>query len=303
MIISCGEALVDVLPSGQVVPGGGPMNAAIAAARLGGTTAFLGRISTDEAGQMIWAHLQRSGVDLSAAQRGPEPTARAIVTTVPVQSFRFEGEGTADCSMTSIDCRSLGPGPHVVHGGTLGIFRGSTAEVLARWVESTELDNSLISFDPNVRPQIIGERKAWTAYADRWLARADLVKGSDEDFDWMGVTPEQLLERGPSIVLRTIGADGVEAFLANGDRLTVPGVRVEVVDTVGAGDSFCGAILLRLHQIQEAGSSLGDLDLTWWQRTLEFAVRVAAITVSRPGADPPWAEELPDDERRMTERG
>ncbi len=309
MIISCGEALVDVLPTGQVVPGGGPMNVAVAAARLGSPTAFLGRLSTDEAGDQIWAHLRASGVDLRAAQRGPEPTARAIVTTVPVQSFRFEGEGTADASMSVLDASAFDSGPHIVHGGTLGFFRGTTADVLADWIESPELAASLVSFDPNVRPQIIGDRDRWWSYANRWLARADIVKGSDEDLDWMGVSASQLLDRGPKVVLRTLGADGVEAFLANGDQVIVPAVEADFVDAVGAGDSFSGAVLFRLDQAgpaprsEDAGSEgvgsrdrrlrdVSALDLAWWQETLEFAVRVAAITVSRPGADPPWAGEI-----------
>ncbi len=309
MLITCGEALVDVLPDGTSVPGGGPMNAAIAASRLGTPTAFVGRVSNDDAGEQIWAHLQASNVDLVSAQRGPEATARAIVTTVPVQSFRFEGEGTADASMTGLDVSGLEAGPHIIHGGTLGIFRGTTADVLADWIESAEMATSIVSFDPNVRPQIIKDRDHWWSYADRWLARADVVKGSDEDFDWMGTSVPDLLARGIKVVLRTIGADGVEAFLANGEQLAVPGVKADFVDAVGAGDSFCGAVLTRLDQVRRGHSLTGhdlsgrslpsssqvdvaDLDLAWWQETLGFAVRVAAITVSRPGADPPWASEV-----------
>ncbi|MDH3296579.1 MAG: PfkB family carbohydrate kinase, partial [Acidimicrobiia bacterium] len=133
MIICAGESLVDVIPADdgqgpdQAVPGGGPMNAAVATARLGTPAAFVGRISTDRYGDLIWEHLRASGVDLRAAERGPEPTARAIVTVKPVQSFRFEGDNTADASMTSIDLSPLGPGPHIVHAGTLGVFRGVTA--------------------------------------------------------------------------------------------------------------------------------------------------------------------------------
>ena len=275
------------------------MNAAIAASRLGTPTAFVGRVSTDDAGDQIWAHLQASNVDLAAAQRGPEATARAIVTTVPVQSFRFEGEGTADASMTGLDVSGLGNGPHIIHGGTLGIFRGTTADVLVDWIELAEMASAVVSFDPNVRPQIIEDREHWWSYADRWLARADVVKGSDEDLDWMGVSVADLFDRGVKVVLRTIGADGVEAFLANGDQVVVPGAEADFVDAVGAGDSFCGAVLTRLDQVQRSSDlsdggleDVADLDLAWWQETLEFAVRVAAITVSRPGANPPWASEL-----------
>ncbi len=270
------------------------MNAAIAASRLGTPTAFIGRVSTDEVGDQIWSHLQASNVELGSAQRGPEPTARAIVTTVPVQSFRFEGDGTADASMTGLDVSGLGTGPHIIHGGTLGIFRGTTAEVLADWIESPEMASAIVSFDPNVRPRIIEDPDHWWSFANRWLARADLVKGSDEDLDWMGVSVGDLLERGVKVVLRTIGAAGAEAYLANGDSVTVPGVKADFVDAVGAGDSFCGAVLTCLDRAQHGPglSDVAQLDLAWWQETLEFAVRVAAITVSRPGANPPWASEL-----------
>lgn len=294
MIVCCGEALVDVLPGDRVVPGGGPMNAAVAAARLGPPTAFVGRVSTDVDGDRIWAHLQASGVVLDAAQRGPEPTARAVVELKPGPVFRFEGEGTADASMTSVDLSPLGPGPHLLHGGTLGIFRGSTAGVLADLVEGHQ---GLVSFDPNVRPQIITDRAAWLGYARRWLARADVVKASDEDLEWMGVTAEELAasddQAGPAVVLRTLGAEGVEAFLAGGGYLRVASPTVEVVDAVGAGDAFCGAVLTQLWErgvtARPALDALGEDD---WGAILAFATRVASITVGRLGADPPRRSDL-----------
>lgn len=294
MIVSCGEALVDVLAGDRVVPGGGPMNAAVAAARLGVPTAFVGRVSTDADGDRIWAHLRESDVNLAAAQRGPEPTARAVVELRPGPVFRFEGDGTADASMTAVDLSPLGSGHHIVHGGTLGIFRGTTADVLAGLVED---HNGLVSFDPNVRPQIITDRAAWRRYADHWLARADLVKASDEDLEWMGTTPEQLVGRGPLVVLRTLGGDGVEAFFADGGHLHVASPPVEVVDAVGAGDAFCGAVLCRLWErgvTDRAG--LGRLDRAAWVEILGFATRVASITVGRLGADPPRRRELGEDE-------
>ena len=189
------------------------MNAAIAAARLGAPTAFVGRISTDRHGQAIVAHLEASGVDLSAAQRGDEPTARAIVTTEPVQAFRFEGEGTADASMVEADLTPLGPGPHILHTGTLGVFRGSTATALAELLDGFA---GLVSFDPNIRPQVFPDRATWLAVADRWLDRADLIKASDEDLHWIGVDPRDLLARGAGAVLVTRGGDGVEIHLADG---------------------------------------------------------------------------------------
>ncbi len=294
MIVCCGEALVDVLPGDRVVPGGGPMNAAVAAARLGPPTAFVGRVSTDADGNRIWAHLQASDVILDAAQRGGEPTARAVVELKPGPVFRFEGEGTADASMTTADLSPLGPGPHLLHGGTLGIFRGSTAGVLADLVEGHP---GLVSFDPNVRPQIITDRAAWQGYAHRWLARADVVKASDEDLEWMEVTAEELVAQdgtgGPAVVLRTLGAEGVEAFLAGGGYLRVASPVVEMVDAVGAGDAFCGAVLCQLWERGIVGRpALDALGSDEWASILAFATRVASITVGRPGADPPRRSEV-----------
>lgn len=292
-IICAGESLVDVITVDGVeraVPGGGPMNAAVAAARLGVPCAFVGRISTDANGDAIWAHLEASGVDLRSVQRGPEPTARAVVVTEPVQAFRFEGEGTADASMIEADLSPLGPGPHILHAGTLGIFRGTTASALAALLVGFD---GLVSFDPNIRPQVFPSKERWLEVAQPWLDAADVIKASDEDLDWIGVDPAVLLERGCGVVLRTVGPDGVEVHLADGSRVDVPGHRVEVADTVGAGDSFAGAVLSRLLLDRVVTrESLDGLGADHWRSIVEFGVRASAITVGRLGADPPWAREL-----------
>ncbi len=296
MIVCAGESLVDVITvdgAEQAVPGGGPMNAAVAAARLGAPTAFVGRISTDTNGDAIRAHLEASGVDLRAAQFGPEPTARAVVETEPVQSFRFEGENTADASMVEVDLSPLGPGPHILHAGTLGIFRGSTAETLAGILPDF---NGLLSFDPNIRPQVFPSRAEWWTLAERWIDRADLVKASDEDLAWIGLGPSDILERGCAVVLETYGADGVEVHLQSGESFRVPAISVEVADAVGAGDSFCGAVMVRLlNSGAVTRTALDSLDAAQWRDMVGFGVRAAAVTTSRLGADPPWAHELADD--------
>ncbi len=296
MIICAGESLVDVIPGeregdpDRAVPGGGPMNAAVATARLGAPTAFVGRVSTDANGDLIWAHLEASGVDLRAAERGPEPTARAIVTVRPVQSFRFEGDNTADASMTSIDLTPLGPGPHIVHAGTLGVFRGDTARALHRMLETFD---GAVSFDPNIRPQVFPSVAEWLELAEPWLDRASIVKASDEDLDWMGMTIDDLIARGASVVLRTAGPDGVDVYLDGHDAFNVPAVRVEAVDTVGAGDSFCGAVLAQLHRRSLATpAAIAAIGPETWREIVSFGVTAASITVGRLGADPPWASEI-----------
>ncbi len=108
----------------------------------------------------------------------------------------------------------------------------------------------------------------------------------------MGVTPAELLRRGASVVLRTLGPEGVEVYRSDGSTVTVPGRRVEVVDTVGAGDSFCGAMLVQLHERNAIGRGLDDLSIDEWADIARFAVAVSAVTVSRAGADPPYRREL-----------
>lgn len=296
MIICAGESLVDVIPGEhegdpeRAVPGGGPMNAAVATARLGVPTAFVGRISTDANGDLVWAHLEASGVDLRSAERGPEPTARAIVTVRPVQSFRFEGDNTADASMTTIDLSPLGPGPHIVHAGTLGVFRGETARALHRMLEDFD---GAVSFDPNIRPQVFPSVDEWLELAGPWLDRASVIKASDEDLDWMGMTIDDLLARGAAVVLRTAGPAGVDVHVKSHDPFSVASVRGEVADTVGAGDSFCGAVLAQLHRrdLTTVGA-IAAVGPDTWREIVSFGVKAASITVGRLGADPPWASEI-----------
>lgn len=293
MIITAGEALVDLVPDAR--PGGGPLNVAVTAARLGAPTAFAGRVSTDAHGELIWQHLRASGVDLRLTQRGPEPTARAIVELGPTPSFRFEGEGTADVSLEPIDLSSVGPGPHLLHGGTLGLFRRPGAAVLADLLDA---HRGLVSLDPNVRPALIPDRAEWFRWFERWLDRCDVLRGSDEDFEWLapGRDPQdvavELLSRGVAVVLVTRGSRGVTVHRPSG-ALEVPAVPVDVVDTVGAGDSFCGAVLSALWERGVAQrqdlEALGEDD---WRQVAGFGARVAALTCARRGADPPWRHQL-----------
>ena len=274
------------------------MNVAVTAARLGAPTAFVGRISTDGYGDHLWRHLLDAGVDLAAAERGPEPTARALVEHGPPPVFHFDGEGTADTCLTRADLTPLGRGPHLLHGGTLGLFRGRTASVLAGLVERTARTDGLVSVDPNVRPQIIGDRAEWFASFDRWRARADLIKLSSEDLAWMwpgrteGDATRDLLDGGAAVVCVTHGRDGVAAHLPD-HVLTVTAPAVTVVDTVGAGDAFCGGLLAHLWQSGVTDRDrLDRLDDDEWRDALTAAVTVAALTCTRAGAEPPRATEL-----------
>ncbi|WP_423921632.1 PfkB family carbohydrate kinase [Candidatus Poriferisodalis sp.] len=297
MIVCCGEALVDVLDGDDTrsVPGGGPMNAAIAAARLGAPSAFVGRVSTDASGERIWSHLQHNGVDLRGCERGPEPTARAIINLAPTPSFQFEGDSTADTALEAANLAALGAGLHILHGGTLGMFRGRTADVLASLAERHD---GLVSLDPNVRPAIIDDRGRWDHFHQRWLDVTDLYRASDEDLAWIwpgratdDCAAELLAGRSATVIV-TRGRQGVTVYTAEGE-LDLSALPVEVVDTVGAGDSFVGSVLASLWNLLRVDrTAFASVELRQWRTMAERAAVAAAITCTRTGADPPYAQEL-----------
>ncbi len=294
MIICCGEGLVDLTP--DPIPGGGPMNAAIAVARLGGPAAFVGRISTDEFGDLIWDHLQRNRVDVSAAQRGQEQTATARVEHIPELVFRFEGHDTADTQLSNVDLTPLGDGPHILHGGTLGLFRGPTAGTLANLVEH---HNGVVSLDPNVRPQIVADRAGWDHFHNRWLAKTHIYKASDADIEWVwpGRTPDsiaaELLAGESQLVAVTRGSAGATIY-TNACEVHVPAVETSVVDTVGAGDTFVGSLLVSLWNlgIADDPNRVAGISRSELASIVSQAAMAASITCSRPGADPPTETEL-----------
>lgn len=298
MIISCGEALVDIV-DGSPLPGGGPMNAAIASARLGVPAAFGGALSTDEHGEMLYAHIGANGVGLDLIQRTDAPTARAVVEHVPELRFTFEGDDTADMQLNELDVAAVGPGPHILHGGTLGMFRGQTAETLAAFAEQHD---GVVSLDPNIRPQILDTdpalRTEWNGFHDRWLSNTDVYKGSDEDLAWIfpDLDPsewvETLLAAGVSAVILTRGAEGLSIFTAGGEA-RASSRRVEVVDTVGAGDTICGVVLAGLWESGVTSkAAVRAMTVADWTLIAEHAVEAAALTCSRAGADVPYRHEV-----------
>lgn len=293
MIVSCGEALVDLVP--DAVAGGGPMNVAIAASRLGARAAFVGGVSTDEHGSLLWNHLDENGVDTRLCRRFDAPTAHAIVEHVPELRFRFEGDGTADTLLDDVDLTALPDGPHIVHGGTLGLFRGQTAETLARLAERHD---GIVSLDPNVRPQIIDDRNRWNHFHQRWLGHTDVYKASDEDLDWIWPNRStdsialELLATGMSAIIVTNGAEGLTVVTAEGEvRVGAP--AVDVIDTVGAGDTIVATVLTGLVEAMSvAETTLEHVTLSDWKTIARRAASAAAITCSRHGADPPRRDEV-----------
>ena len=258
MITALGEALIDLMPAGtdgtlwHARPGGAPMNVAVAAARLGAPTSFVGHLSTDRFGALLRAHLYEAGVDISQCMLTGAATALAVVDPGSASSepgFTFH---SADTTAVSFDASGIELPQGIVHlcGSVSAVLEPAAAAFDALL---TSAGDRLVSIDPNPRPAIAGDAAAFAAHLDRWIDHADLVKVSRADIGWIAPTlaheavARAWMERGVRAVVVTIGGDGVAAHTAAG-TVQVPSVPVEVIDTVGAGDSFTGGLLTALHE-------------------------------------------------------
>ena len=290
----CGEVLIDVLPAGPVV-GGGPANTAKALARLGHDVHFIDGISSDAYGQSAREELLRDGVNLDLALASDKPTCTATVTLDAAggASYEFLIDGTATFDFAS----SWLPGPYryqpqVLHIGTLVTMIEPGASALYDWaMQVAEL--APIVFDPNIRPSVQPDRDLYEAAVEKWAALSAVIKVSDDDLAWLfpGQSIDDVANRwindGVFLVVVTRGADGVVGYTADG-RVEVPGVKVDVVDTVGAGDTV-GAIVVEAMLAHGLIELRGDL----LRSGLTRAASAAAITCSRKGAQPPYKHELP----------
>ena len=290
----CGEVLIDVLPAGPVV-GGGPANTAKALARLGHDVHFIDGISSDAYGQSAREELLRDGVNLDLALASDKPTCTATVTLDAAggASYEFLIDGTATFDFAS----SWLPGPYryqpqVLHIGTLVTMIEPGASALYDWaMQVAEL--APIVFDPNIRPSVQPDRDLYEAAVEKWAALSAVIKVSDDDLAWLfpGQSIDDVANRwindGVFLVVVTRGADGVVGYTADG-RVEVPGVKVDVVDTVGAGDTV-GAIVVEAMLAHGLIELRGDL----LRSVLTRAASAAAITCSRKGAQPPYKHELP----------
>ncbi|MGP3776047.1 carbohydrate kinase family protein [Streptomyces sp. SDT5-1] len=301
MIVVTGEALVDLVPrQGPDAPladlspkrGGGPYNTAVALGRLGERTAFLSRVSRDAFGERLLDGLRTAGVDVSHVQRGDEPTSLAVASVGADGSagYSFYVEGTADRLFRAPD--HLPDGTRAVSFGTCSLVLEPGASAYEEVLRRAHAQGLCTALDPNIRPGLIPDPDAYRARFHSWLASTTLVKLSDDDSRWLGGDPASWLARGPSAVVVTRGAAGLTAFTHAGE-VTVPGVPVPVADTIGAGDTVNAALLHRLstHDALD-GRAMTALTAAQWRDVLAFAARAAAVTVSRAGAEPPYADEL-----------
>ncbi|MCC2316449.1 carbohydrate kinase family protein [Cellulomonas chengniuliangii] len=297
-----GEALVDIVrrTDGSVSEhvGGSPANVALGLARLGRPTDLLTWLGADAYGALVVRHLEASGVSVL---RGAET---AISTPIATAHLDAEGAATYDFDLVwdlphSWD-ESAEP-PLVLHTGSIGAALQPGAQKVARLVEARR-PTSTITYDPNLRPALMGSPQDTLPLVESLVLQSDVVKVSDEDLAWLlpGVAPAEIAEewtrRGPSLVVVTHGGKGAFASTRSGARLMVAAPAVQVADTVGAGDSFMSGLIDGLWEAGLLGADrreqLRDVDPGTVEAILERCARIAAITVSRPGANPPTRGEL-----------
>jgi fructokinase len=304
MIIVGGEALIDLVPDHaggyRPLPGGSPANTAFGLGRLGTQTSLLARLADDHLGGLLRAHLETSNVELGLAIRSTAPTTLAVVDLDRdgVADYSFYIDGCADGGWQPADLPASLPPDAALHvGGSFALAvepMAATFETLL----SREHPHRVVTFDPNIRPSLIRDDTAVRARLRRWLGMVDVLKVSADDLRW--IAPDRPLaeavaqwhELGPSLVVVTRGADGVYASGPSGE-VDLPAVLVDITDTVGAGDAFMAGLLAALDRDDLLNrtnlATLTDAELTG---ILAYAQRIAAITCTRAGANPPWFDEL-----------
>jgi fructokinase len=312
VIVVGGEALVDLVPApatvrgelGPLLPrlGGGPYNTAVAVGRLGAPVSFLSRVSTDSFGDALIDRLLASGVRTDLVQRGAEPTTLAVVTLAADGSARysFHTQGTADRLVTD-------PGPlpddvTMLSLGTLSLLLEPGASVYEALLRRESALGRLTVLDPNIRAGLIEDPSAYRARFTSWLPDVGVLKVSEDDALWLAALPADgdvvpvltgWLRAGVTAVVLTRGSAGLTVFTGSADRVDVPAVPARVADTIGAGDTVHAAVLAWLdrHGVASPGD-VAKLDRQAWAEALGFASAAAAVTVSRVGAEPPYAAEL-----------
>lgn len=301
-VLVVGESIVDIIVSagGSVAhPGGSPLNVAVGLARLGVEVDVVTYLADDDNGALLRAHLDQSGVrTVRTAPGSPAATPTAAVTLQEDGSAQYAFD--LHWELPEIESTSLDHG--LLHTGSIAALLppgGAAIEALVAAVR----DRMLVTFDPNIRPQIIGERDAVIADVERFFAAAHVVKASAEDLQWLypglslGDAARHVRAMGPSIVVVTDGGDATIVASADGVVVT-PARRVEVVDTIGAGDSFMAGLIASLVDqgvverfADDPAAALASIDIA---QLVDLATSCAAITVTRAGANPPRRDELPD---------
>jgi len=308
MILCCGEALIDMVaapsldgPDGFVPHSGGAVfNTAIALGRLGARAGMLTGLSRDMFGDQLADALKASDVDTTHIIRSERPSTLAFVKVEDGQaSYSFFDENSAGRMIRPEDMPALPSDTTALFFGGISLASDPSASAYAALLER-QGGLRAVMIDPNIRPLFITDAEGYRRRMAAMISQADIVKVSDEDLDWLNPAPltqaekiSAMLDTGPSVVIVTQGAEGAIATLADGTSIAVPAVKTNVVDTIGAGDTFNAGFLAKLSELDLlTPEALGTLDPDALRDAMTYGARVAAITVSRAGANPPWANEL-----------
>ena len=299
-ITTIGEILIDLTQSGRTEqgiprfdanPGGAPANLAVAAARLGARTAFIGRVGKDSFGDYLKRCLAENGVDV----RGMSVDEKARTTLAVValdergeRTFSFYRDPSADVnlSMEHVPMELLG-GTKVLHFGSVSLTAEPARTATLEAAKTAKASGAYVSYDPNYRASLWPDEETAVRNMTEPLSMVDILKVSDEELPLLtGCTdPEKgsarLTDQGVRLVLVTLGAEGA-FYRFDGHTGHVPGVPCKVGDTNGSGDTFFGAALSQLVKL----SSLDQLTVPELERILAFANKAASITTSRHGAIP-----------------
>ena len=306
MIVCAGEALIDMLPRQTTAGedafaphvGGAVFNTAIALGRLGAHTSFVCGLSTDFFGEMLVDALEASKVETDLSIRSGRPTTLAFVRLVEGQaSYIFYDENSALRMIEPGDMPDLPEATKALVFGCISLIKEPCASAFEALMVKGAPDH-VIMIDPNIRAGFIDDEDTYRARITRMIGMSDIIKLSDEDLEWLEGPGDveayaaRLIDTGASLVCITEGSRGARGITKH-HNVFVPADKVDVVDTVGAGDTFNAGVLAALDR---AGlltkSRVADLSEDALTEAISLGVRSAAVTVSRAGANPPWAKEL-----------
>ena len=294
-----GEALTDCVIRGDVVtetPGGSPLNVAIGIGRLGHDVVLAARVGPDSRGQAITEHAHHSGVVLIDDVSGLDRTSSASATIADDGSASYVFDLLWDVTPAMVPRQ---PFAHV-HIGSIGATLEPGSSGVVQIVTEQRAAGASISYDPNVRPSIMGSPDDVRERIEELIALSHIVKASDEDIEWLYPDRSEhevfasWRDAGAALVVMTKGAEGVIAH-AGAHTVSRPTMATDVEDTIGAGDSFMAGLLVALQRrgfVGEGAARLSAIDADDLEASVNFALQCAAITVARVGANPPYQEEL-----------
>jgi fructokinase len=277
--------------------GGSPFNVAVALARLGNRTSLMARLGDHHFGKLLRDRAIAEGIDLAAAARAVEPATLAVVSFngAGQASYEFYLDGTADWLWSIAELRKRPTETEVLHFGSLASWTPPGSKRIDQLIREARAHNGvLVSYDPNIRPAVLTARTRGRTLVERSVGRAHVVKASREDVEWL--YPSWTIDDaaahwnalGATLVIVTHGADGASAYRPGAPPLHRPGRAIELVDTIGAGDSFTGGLLSGLvRRDLHTGEGVATISNGLLAEVVDEAVLISSLTCERAGADPP----------------